>query len=60
LKKLVILKGSFIDSLEEYVLRECLKRMFPECKIEIRLIPQVEGLNEETHIMPGKNRFDSR
>ena len=60
MKKMVILKGSFIDSLEEYVLRGCLKIMFPECKIEIRLIPQVEGLNEETHIMPGKNRFDSQ
>jgi hypothetical protein len=34
--------------------------MFPEYKIEIRLISQVEGLNEKTHIMPGKNRFDSR
>jgi len=59
LKKMVILKGSFIDSLEEYVLRECLKIMFPECKIEILLNPQVESSNEETYIRPGKNRFDS-
>ena len=36
MKKIVILKGSFIDSLEDYVLRECLKIMFPECEIKIR------------------------
>ncbi len=39
MKRIVILKGSFIDSLEEYVLRQCLRIMFPECNIEIRLDP---------------------
>ena len=39
MKRIVILKGSIIDSLEEYVLSECLNIMFPECDIEIRSHP---------------------
>jgi hypothetical protein len=35
LKRIVILKGSFIDYLEEYVLRGCLIITFPEFDIEI-------------------------
>ena len=57
MKRVVILKGSFIDSLEDYVLRECLRIMFPECDIEIRSHPPVYSPNEEIHTEPVKNQF---
>jgi hypothetical protein len=47
MKRIVILKGSFIDSIEEYVLKECLKIMFPECNVEIRLVPAVNSPEEK-------------
>jgi hypothetical protein len=50
LKRTVTMKGSFIDSLEEYVLRECLNVMFPECSIEIRSDPSVNSPDEEMPI----------
>ena len=53
LKRIVILKGSFIDSIEEYVLRECLKIMFPDCNIEIQLVPAVISPDEEIHMKSG-------
>ena len=40
MKKIVILKGSLIDTLEEFVLKECLGIMFPECEIEFRSDPR--------------------
>lgn len=43
LKKIVIMKGSFIDSLEEYALREILRIMFPECAIEIQSDPSLNS-----------------
>ena len=46
MKRIVILKGSIIDSIEEYVLRECLKIMFPECHIEIRAVAPVTSQDE--------------
>jgi hypothetical protein len=49
-KRIVILKGSFIDSIEEYVLRECLKIMFPDCNIEIQFVPAVNSPDEEIRI----------
>ena len=49
MKKIVILRGSLIDSLEEFVLRECLGIMFPECKIEIRADPPARSPNEARH-----------
>ena len=55
MKKIVILKGSFIDSIEEYLLRECLRIMFPECNIEIRLAPAVNSPEEEIHT--GRNTY---
>jgi hypothetical protein len=42
-------EGFFIDSIEEYVLRECLKIMFPDCNIEIQFIPAVNSPNKEIH-----------
>jgi len=57
LKKIVIVKGSFIDSLEEYVLRECLKIMFPECHIEIRAVAPVNSPDKKTNISPEQNQF---
>ena len=50
MKKIVILKGSFIDSIEEYVLMGCLRIMFPECNIEIRLDPDVNSPDKAIHI----------
>ena len=50
MERTVILKGSIIDSLEEYVLRECLTIMFPECNIEIRSDPSVNSPDEEMPI----------
>ncbi|MFO7738505.1 MAG: hypothetical protein R6V46_08530 [Desulfatiglandaceae bacterium] len=50
MKKIVIMKGSFIDSLEEYVLRECLKIMFPECNIEIRAVATVNSPDRKINI----------
>ena len=47
MKKIVIMKGSFIDYLDEYVLKECLNIMFPECKIEIRSGTSVNSPDEE-------------
>jgi len=57
LKKIVILKGSLIDSLEDFVLKECLGIMFPECKIEIRSNPHVSRPVEETHIRSDQKKF---
>jgi hypothetical protein len=57
LKKIVIMKGSFIDSLEEFVLRECLEIMFPECSIEIRSNPLVSIPDKEIRMKPDQNRF---
>ena len=59
MKKIVILKGSSIDSLEEYVLSECLSIMFPECDIEIRSDPHVNSQNEKINIKLGQNQFAS-
>jgi hypothetical protein len=53
----VILKGSFIDSLEEYVLRECLGIMFPECKIEIQSDASVNSPDEKIYIKADQNQF---
>ena len=65
MKKIVIMKGSFIDSLEEYVLRECLKIMFPECNIEIRAVAPANTLDRKINIdefvkscHSGENRSD--
>jgi len=51
-KRIVILKGSIIDSIEESVLRECLRIMFPECNIELRLAPAVNSLDKEIPMRP--------
>lgn len=56
MEKIVILKGSYIDSLDEYVLTECIKIMFPECEIEIQLYPPADFPNEKAHNRPDKNR----
>ena len=50
MKKIVIIKGHFIDSIEEYVLRECLTIMFPECKIEICSGAPANSQDEEMDI----------
>ena len=57
MKRIVILEGAFIDSLEEYVLSECLRIMFPECKIEIRSKNHVNSPSEELRIKPDQNQF---
>jgi len=58
MKRIVIVKGSLIDSLEEYILTEYLGIMFPECDIEIRSDPRVNSPDEEILIKPGQNQFD--
>lgn len=57
MKKIVILRGSFIDSLEEFVLTECLGIMFPECDIEIRSVPMTNCPNDENLIRPDQLHF---
>ena len=52
MKKIVILKGSSIDSIEENVLSECLRIMFPECDIEIRSDPAVDSPGGRISIKP--------
>jgi hypothetical protein len=59
MKRVVILKGSLVDSIEEYVLRECLKIMFPQCDIEILSNPPVNDLDERIRMKPDQNRFAS-
>ena len=49
MKRIVIIKGPFIDSIEEDVLKECLDIMFPECNVEIRLDTSVNSLDEEIY-----------
>jgi hypothetical protein len=56
LKKIVILKGALIDSLEEFVLRECLEIMFPECKIEIRTDANASRPDEKMHTRSDKKK----
>jgi hypothetical protein len=51
------MKGSFIDSLEEYVLSECLKIMFPGCDIEIRAVAPVTSPDKKINISPDQNQF---
>jgi hypothetical protein len=53
----VILKGAFLDSIDEGVLRECLRIMFPECEIEIQLRPPVGGTDQDKGIETGKDGF---
>ena len=57
MKRIVIVKGSFIDSLEEYILRECLEIMFPECHIEIRAAPAVNSPDKGVDIEPAQKHF---
>ena len=52
MKKMVIVRGSLIDSIEEYVLRECLRIMFPECEVEIRSVPIVDSQKMQMNIRP--------
>ena len=52
MKRIVILKGSLIDALEEFVLKDCLGIMFPECQIEIRLDPRANNPNDENRTNP--------
>ena len=59
MKRIVILKGSLIDSREAYVLRECLEIMFPQCDIEIRSNPLVNDPDEGIRMKPDPNRFAS-
>ena len=56
LKKIVILNGPSIESVDEYVLRECLRIMFPECDIEIRSNSPVNSPDEQIHIKPDQNQ----
>jgi hypothetical protein len=49
---------SIIDSIEEFVRRECLRIMFPECNIEIRLAPAFNSQNEEIPIRPDQNQIE--
>ena len=56
MEKIVIMKGPSIDSIEDYVLRECLRIMFPECKIEIRSHPPVYSPDGEIDTEPVKNQ----
>ena len=57
MEKILIMKGPSIDSIEENVLRECLRIMFPECKIEIRSHPPVYSPDDEVDTEPFKNQF---
>jgi hypothetical protein len=57
MKKVVILKRSLIDSLEEFVLTECLGIMFPECHIDIRSIPCVNSPDKFGEIQSNNNKY---
>ena len=57
MKRIVILKGSLIDSLEEFVLKKCLGIMFPECDIEIRSVARASSPDDEIHIKPDNYKF---
>ena len=57
LKRIVIMKRSFIDSREAYLLRECLKIMFPESDIEIRSNPLLSIPDEDIRMKPDQNRI---
>ena len=59
MKRIMILKGSLIDSLEEFVLKECLGIMFPECEIEFRSDPRGSASNDEDRIKPDQRHFAS-
>lgn len=59
MKKVVILKGSLIDSLEEFVLTECLGIMFPECHIDIRSIPCVNIQDKVGEIQSNTDEYKS-
>jgi hypothetical protein len=59
LKRIVILKGSIMDSLEKYVLSECLNIMFPACGTEIRSHPSEYGPEEEIPVELGQNQLSS-
>ena len=57
MKKIVILKGSSIESLEESVLSECLSIMFPECDIEIRSDQPVNSIGGRINIKLDQDQF---
>jgi hypothetical protein len=57
MKRIVILKGSLIDSLEEFVLKKCLEILFPECDIQIRSVARASSPDDEIHIKPDKHNF---
>ena len=50
MKKIVILKGALIDSLDENILCECLNIMFPECNVEICSGTSTKYPDEEMYI----------
>ena len=47
MKRIVILKGPFIDCIDESVLRECLRIMFPECEIEVRSMLPGDSMDDQ-------------
>ena len=49
MERIVIMKGSSVDSPDEYVLTECLKIMFPDCEVEIRSNLPGNNRGEEAH-----------
>ena len=57
LKRIVVMKGPLMDSMEADVLRECLKIMFPQSDIEIRSNPLVSIRDEAIRMNPDQNRF---
>ena len=59
LKRIVILKGYAIDSIDEYVLRECLKIMFPDCELEIRSTLPESSRDDEADNRPSPNQLAS-
>jgi hypothetical protein len=56
MEKIVIMKGTSIDSIDEYILRVCLRIMFPECEIDIRPHPPVYSPDGEIDTEPVKNQ----
>ena len=57
MNRIVIVNGSFIHLLEEYILRECLQIIFPECYIENRSDPHANSPDEEIDIEPAQKHF---
>ena len=57
MNRIVTLKGPSVDSQDEYVLKECLKIMFPNCEVEIQSAAAENSRDKEDHDTSGTDQF---